>query len=71
MGEVGMAWRCLLSSRNDDEQVSACMPRQKNDGGKSGDDGGGGGGGGGSGSGGGRGRKGRAREREGPLQGRI
>jgi len=35
MGEVGMAWRCLLSSRND-EQVSACTPRQKNDGGKSG-----------------------------------
>jgi len=30
-----MAWRCLLSSRND-EQVSACTPRQKNDGGKSG-----------------------------------
>lgn len=27
MGEVGMAWRCLLSSRN--EQVYACTPREK------------------------------------------
>lgn len=27
MGEAGMAWRCLPSSRN--EQVSACAPTEK------------------------------------------
>lgn len=33
MGEVGMAWRCLPSSRN--EEVSACTPTEKRRGGKS------------------------------------
>lgn len=32
MGEVGMAWRCLPSSRN--EEVSACTPTEKRRGGK-------------------------------------